>query len=107
MASAPMVQRDERTIAVENASYRSAYLFLSYGILALVAYRSFVLHESGWDLLALVILGGVVTTAYQGIHGVSESAVGGDLSFDRRHRRCACGRDRLVSLKLWLASPWW
>jgi hypothetical protein len=65
-----MVQRDERTIAVENASYRSAYLFLSYGILALVAYRSFVLHESGWDLLALVILGGVVTTAYQGIHGV-------------------------------------
>jgi hypothetical protein len=70
MTTAPMVQRDERTIVVENASYRWAYLFLSYGILALVAYRSFVQHESGWDLLALVILGGFLTTAYQGIHGV-------------------------------------
>jgi hypothetical protein len=43
---------------------------LSYGLLALVAYRSFVHHESPWDLLALVVLGGVLSTAYQGFYGV-------------------------------------
>jgi hypothetical protein len=59
------VERDERTLAVENASYRLGYLFLSFGVLVLVAYRSFVHHESSWDLLALVILGGFVPNAYQ------------------------------------------
>lgn len=59
------VQRDERTAVVENASYRLAYLFLSFGLLVLVAYRSFVNKESPWDLLALVILAGGVAAAYQ------------------------------------------
>jgi hypothetical protein len=54
------VDRDERTIAVENASYRWAYMFMSFGLLLLVGYRSFVHHESSWDLFALVILGGGV-----------------------------------------------
>ena len=60
------VPHDERTTAVENASYRWAYLLLSYGLLLSVIYRSLVRHESAWDLLALVLLGGVVTTLYQG-----------------------------------------
>lgn len=64
------VPRDERTTAVENASYRWAYLLLSFGLLISVAYRGFVRHESAWDLLALVLLGGVVTTLYQGRHQV-------------------------------------
>ena len=64
------VQRDERTLAVENASYRWAYLFLSFGLLLLVVYRSFVNHESPWDLLVLVVLGGGVGTAYQGFQRV-------------------------------------
>lgn len=59
------VQRDERTTAVEHASFRMAYLFLSYGLLAAVAYRSFVHHEQPWDLLALVVAGGVVSAGYQ------------------------------------------
>jgi len=70
MSNTSLVQRDERTVAVENASYQWAYLFLSFGLLALVAYRSLVNHESPWDLLALVILGGGVGTAYQGWHRV-------------------------------------
>jgi hypothetical protein len=65
-----MVQRDERTVAVENASYRLSYLVLSFGLLVLVAYRAFVHHQSSWDLLALVVLGGGVGTAYQGAHRV-------------------------------------
>src|SRR5258708_40045113 len=70
MTSAPLVERDERTIALENASYRWAYLVLSFGLLLLVAYRSFMHHESPWDLLLLVILGGGVGTAYQTFHRV-------------------------------------
>ena len=68
MTTMPLVHRDERTTTVENASYRWAYLFLSFGLLALVAYRSFVHHESSWDLLALVVLGGVLSAAFQAFH---------------------------------------
>ena len=70
MSTPAVVHRDERTTAVENASYRWAYLFLSFGLLALVGYRSFVNHEHPWDLLALVILGGGVSAAHQRYHDV-------------------------------------
>lgn len=59
------VERDERSSAVENASYRWGYLFVSFAILLSVAYRAFVRKQPSWDLLAIVVLGGVVTTAYQ------------------------------------------
>jgi hypothetical protein len=58
--STATVDRDERTVAIENATYRWAYLFLSFGLLAIVAFRSFALQESSWDLLAIVVLSGVV-----------------------------------------------
>ena len=64
------VSRDERTVAVEHASYRLAYLFLSYGLLVLVGYRAWVRGESSWDLFALIILGGLVATGYQASHRV-------------------------------------
>ncbi|HSQ32688.1 MAG TPA: hypothetical protein VLN49_22690 [Gemmatimonadaceae bacterium] len=59
------VDRDERTVAVENASYRLGYRFLSFAVLLSAAYRSIALKQSTWDLLAIVIFGGVVTTVYQ------------------------------------------
>jgi hypothetical protein len=69
--SGPRVERDERTIIVENASYRFAYLFLSYGLLMIVMYRAFALRDNNsWDLLGLVIAGGAVTTGYQGAHKI-------------------------------------
>ncbi len=64
------VERDERTVAVENASYRWAYLFLSFGLLILVAVRSLMNRENPWDMLLLVILGGAVGTACQSWHRV-------------------------------------
>jgi 1,4-dihydroxy-2-naphthoate octaprenyltransferase len=64
------VNRDERTVVIENASYRLAYLVISFGVLVSVAYRSFILKQSNWDLLALVVLGGVTATLYQGAHKV-------------------------------------
>ena len=62
--------RDERSIAVENSSYRWGYLLLSFGLLVAVAGRSLVWRQSSWDLLALVVLGGIVTTLYQWTHRV-------------------------------------
>jgi hypothetical protein len=59
------VERDERTLAVENASYRWAYLLLTYALLVDVMFRSLVRHEASWDLLALVVGGGIVCTVYQ------------------------------------------
>ena len=64
------VQRDERTIAVENASYRWSYLTLSFGLLAISAVRSLLRHEAPWDLLLLVIVGGGVNALYQARHRV-------------------------------------
>jgi hypothetical protein len=64
------LDRDERTLTVENASYRWAYHFISFGLLVIVAYRSFTWDEASWDLLALVVLGGVVASAYQLSHRV-------------------------------------
>jgi hypothetical protein len=64
------VERDERTVAVENASYRLAYVVLTYGLLAIVAVRAVAWRESNWDLMALVLLGGGAAAAYQGAHKV-------------------------------------
>ncbi len=66
----PLVERDERTITVENAGYRWSYLVLSFGLLAIVALRSFSRGEQPWDLMVLVFLGGVVNAGYQAIHRV-------------------------------------
>lgn len=63
--STALLDRDERTLAVENAGYRWSYLVLSFGALCISAYRSLVLGENTWDLLGLVIAGGVVNAAYQ------------------------------------------
>lgn len=59
------VERDERTVAVEKASYSLAYNFMGFALLIDVAYRSFFLNQSSFDLLSIVILSGLITTAYQ------------------------------------------
>ena len=65
MSDDSSVESDERTVAVENASYRLAYALLSFALLIDVAYRGIVRDEAAWDLLALVIVGGAVCTIYQ------------------------------------------
>jgi hypothetical protein len=65
MSATPLVGRDERTVAVENAGYRWAFVLISFGLLIDVMYRGLVRHEAAWDLMALVILGGAVCTVYQ------------------------------------------
>lgn len=51
---------DDRETNADAGGDRLAYLVLSFGVLAIVAYRSFVRGEASWDLLALVVLGGLV-----------------------------------------------
>lgn len=63
----------EPALLVESASFRWAYLFISFGLLGLAAYRSLVWRESPWDLLLLVVLGGGVPAAYQGYHQMATS----------------------------------
>lgn len=60
-----LVSRDERESSVDHRGDRLAYLVLSFGLLAIVAYRSFAEGAASWDLLALVVLGGVVGTVYR------------------------------------------
>jgi len=59
------VTSDERTVAVGNASYRPAYIVVTFGMLVSVIVRALVLKEASWDLLGLVILGGGVAIFYQ------------------------------------------
>jgi hypothetical protein len=59
------VERDERTVAVENASYKWAYAFITFALLIDVACRAAIRHEAAWDLMVLVLVGGAVCTMYQ------------------------------------------
>jgi drug/metabolite transporter (DMT)-like permease len=60
--------RDERESTIDRAGDRLAYLVLSYGLLLIVAYQSLVERRAAWDLLGLVVLGGVVGFAYRFWH---------------------------------------
>lgn len=65
------VPRDEGETRIDLAADRVAYLVLSYGLLLIVAYRSFVKGDAAWDLIGLVVLGGVVGLAYRIRQGVA------------------------------------
>ena len=56
--------RDERELAVQFAADRLAYVAMSFGLLVLTFIRS-LRGEPAWDLLALVVLGGLVSLAYR------------------------------------------
>jgi hypothetical protein len=59
MARVSSVVRDERTVVVEHANDRLAFGFILFALLLDVIYRSLVRQEACWDLLAIVIVGGV------------------------------------------------
>jgi hypothetical protein len=70
MSTSQLVERDERTVAVENASYRWAYSVLSYALLVDVMIRSLFRHEAAWVMMALVIGGGIICAVYQAHHKI-------------------------------------
>jgi hypothetical protein len=66
-----LVPSDERETRIDHAVDRIGYLVVSYGLLLIVAYRSFVNGEASWDLIGLVILGGIVGFAYRARQGIA------------------------------------
>lgn len=58
------VERDERTVAVENAGFKWAYHFLVWAILLDAMYRGKVWHETVGDLFALVGISVAFCTVY-------------------------------------------
>lgn len=60
--------RDEREAAIDRAGDRLAYLVLSYGLLIIVAWRSFVDGAAPFELVALVVFGGVAGALYRVWH---------------------------------------
>lgn len=74
------VYRDERTVTVENASYRWGYIVLQFGLMLDVIYRGLFkfgavtagasLVQANEDLLGLVCLSSLITWGYQLRHGL-------------------------------------
>jgi hypothetical protein len=64
-----LLGRDERERQIDAEAERLVAAVLSFGILVLVLVRS-LRGEASWDLLALVIAGGVVGMAYRAWRGV-------------------------------------
>ena len=65
MKAFTLIEQDERSVAVENASYRWSFLTLTTCLLLDVMYRSAVLKEACFDLLTLLCIAGFVSFAYQ------------------------------------------
>ena len=65
MSTEQNVRRDERTVAVENASYKWACTFLTFALFIDVMYRAVVRNEAAWDLMALAILPGIASLVYK------------------------------------------
>jgi hypothetical protein len=65
MSNQPTILRDERTVVVENASYKWACIFITFALFIDVAYRGLVRNEAAWDLMALACVPGIISTIYQ------------------------------------------
>ena len=65
MSSVPTVERDERTVAVENASYKWAFTFLCCALIIDMLYRCIFRHEFVWDFLAMLMVAGGICEWYQ------------------------------------------
>ena len=65
MSATPEVESDERTVAVENASYRWGWILLYIGVLLDGNYRVYVRQEAPIDLMVLAIGSAAFCTLYQ------------------------------------------
>ena len=65
MSTQQRVVQDQRTVAVENASFRWALNFVTFALLIDGVCRGLFRNEAAWDLLALAIVPGIICTIYQ------------------------------------------
>ena len=59
------VTRDERTIAIENSSYKYAYFFLIAALFLDGVYRGILQDSHMWDFFLMFVAGGAVARGYQ------------------------------------------
>lgn len=76
MSFQPDAKIDERTVAVARAANTWALNFVTFALLIDVAVRGLVYHEAAWDLLALVIVGGGISSVYMARHKVLRQVYG-------------------------------
>ena len=74
MSTHSSVKRDERTVAVENTSFRCAFNFVISALFLDFSCRAMFFHEAAWDLFALATVPGTVCLMYQ----VRQKTVGWD-----------------------------
>lgn len=60
-----VIEKDERSTFIENISYKFGYNFIAFALLVDVVYRSLRFNEAPFDLLVIIIISGLVMTAYQ------------------------------------------
>jgi hypothetical protein len=68
MNTAQIVERDERTEAVEYAGYKWGFTFFTFALYADVFYRAVLRREAAWELLGLVVVGSGIRLVYQVWH---------------------------------------
>ena len=64
MITEQRLKRDERTVAVENASCKWAFYFLAFAVLIDAVYRQKVRNEDVGDLVALAGVSAAIGTVY-------------------------------------------
>lgn len=94
------VVRDERTVAVENASFKWAYYFLAFGVLIDAYYRGKVWNEAVWDLVALACVSSVI----QLVHVVANKAWVSDWPWRPRTTAIVCAVCFVVAVLAVLVS---
>ena len=65
MIAPSSVVRDERTVAVENASLKWSYIVLCIALFIDMVFRALVLNEPAWDLMLLIFFSSAIGTIYQ------------------------------------------
>ena len=65
MSTEQPLKRDERTVAVENASCKWAWHFLVWPLIIDAMYRQHALNEEVGDLVALVCVSSTIAIWYQ------------------------------------------
>ncbi len=64
------LKRDERTVAIENASFKWAWYFLVWPLTIVALYRQKAMNEEVGDLIALVCISSAIAIIYQYKHKV-------------------------------------
>jgi hypothetical protein len=71
------VKVDERTLAVGYVANSWAATFLGFALLMDATCRAVFFHEAVWDLLAIVVIGGGISSIYMVRHNVFIPMFGG------------------------------